>query len=141
MKKTILSLLVLALFAFGGCDLLDADTYNSKEKSVTVDKRTSFDTIYKEFKENKLRAEDKYKDNYYRVTAKVNSIGEAGLLNLKDETKLSMEIRVDGQRVAISATFNKFQKDNLKSISVGDTITFDGECYTANVWSDCRIVK
>lgn len=118
-----------------------ATTESEEETQVSnVDTSVTFDEIYKAYKENELRADDSYKYNRYRITAKVNGMSTGGLLNMTGGATLTMEIRVDSTIVFFYAEFEKEQEEALKTINVGDTITFDGECLSAGSWVDCELV-
>lgn len=106
----------------------------------TVDTSTPFEEIYHEFKDNELRAREKYYDNRYRITATINGMSTTGLLNATGGATLTMETKIDNTIVFFYAEFEKDQEDALKSVNVGDTITFDGTCMSAGSWSDCEIV-
>lgn len=101
----------------------------------------TFDEIYWAYKENILRADEQYKNNRYRITATINGMENGGLLNITGGATLTMEIRVGNTIVFFYATFEKEQEEALKQVSVGDTITFDGECLSAGTWIDCEIVE
>lgn len=101
----------------------------------------TFDEIYKAYKENELRADDKYQYNRYRITAKINGMSTGGLFNLTGGATLTMEKRVGNTIVFFYAEFEKDQEEALKKVNVGDTITFEGECLNAGSWSDCEIVE
>ena len=87
-----------------------------------------------------LRADDVYQYNRYRITAKVNGMETGGLLNLTGGATLTMEKQVDSTIVFFIAEFEKDQEDALKTISVGDTITFEGECLSAGTWENCELI-
>ena len=36
--------------------------------------------------------------------------------------------------------FEKEQEENLKSVKVGDTITFEGKCLDAGNWTECELI-
>lgn len=108
--------------------------------STVVDESVTFDEIYRAYKENELRADDVYQHNRYRITAKVNGMETGGLLNLTGGATLTMEKQVDSTIVFFVAEFEKDQEDALKTISVGDTITFEGECLSAGTWEDCELM-
>ena len=38
------------------------------------------------------------------------------------------------------AKFDKNQEESLKTINVGDTITFEGKCLSAGSWSECKLI-
>ena len=101
----------------------------------------TFAEIYKAYKENKLRADDAYKNNRYEITAKVNGMSTGGIFNITGGATLTMEIRVDNTIVFFYAEFEKEQEEALKAINVGDTITFEGECLSAGSWVECKIIK
>lgn len=115
-------------------------TTESDESSAVVDESVTFDEIYRAYKENELRADDVYQYNRYRITAKVNGMETGGLLNLTGGATLTMEKQVDFTIVFFIAEFEKDQEDALKTISVGDTITFEGECLSAGTWENCELI-
>lgn len=108
--------------------------------SQVVNKNVSFDEIYRAYKENELRADDVYKNNRYRIEAKVNGMSTDGLSNLTGGATLTMETQVDSTIVFFYAEFEKEQEDALKAINVGDTIIFEGECLSAGTWVDCELI-
>lgn len=91
----------------------------------------TFDEIYYAYKENELVADDLYQYNRYRVTAKINGMTNDGLFNMTGGAMLTMETKVDNTIVFFYAEFEKEQEENLKSVKVGDTITFEGKCLDA----------
>lgn len=111
---------------------------SSVEKEI--DLSVSFDEVYRAYKENELRADDTYKGNVYRITAKVNGMKTGGLLNLTGGATLTMEKQIDSTIVFFYAEFEKEQEENLKTINVGDTITFEGKCLSAGTWTDCELI-
>ena len=96
--------------------------------------------IYREFKQNEVRANDKYKNNRYRITARVNKIETDGLFNMTGGATLTMEYKSGDTWVFFSAEFEKEQEESLKTINVGDTITYEGTCLGAGTWTDCELV-
>lgn len=112
----------------------------SDVSSSVIDESVTFDEIYRAYKENELRADDVYQYNRYRITAKVNGMETGGLLNLTGGVTLTMEKQVDSTIVYFIAEFEKDQEESLKTISVGDTITFEGECLSAGTWEDCELI-
>ena len=100
----------------------------------------TFDEIYREYKSNELRADDKYKNNRYEITAKINGMATGGLLNWSGGATLTMETTVDNTIVFFYASFEKEQEEALKSIDVGDEITFEGECLSAGTWIECELI-
>ena len=100
----------------------------------------TFDEIYYAYKENELAADDLYQYNRYRVTAKINGISSDGLLNLTGGAILTLETKVDNTIVFFCAEFEKEQEENLKTVKVGDTITFEGKCLDAGNWSECELI-
>lgn len=111
---------------------------NTTKASNEPQTNVSFDEIYKSFKENELVAKDKYNNNYYTITAKVNGIESDGLYNLTGGATLTMEYKVDNTIVFFLAEFEKEQEEKLKTIKVGDKITFIGKCYNG-AFSDCKL--
>jgi hypothetical protein len=114
---------------------LEAERAEQERLSVT------FEEIYKAYKENELRADDKYQYNRYRITAKINGMSTDGLFNLTGGATLTMEKRVGSTIVFFYAEFEKEQEEALKKINVGDTITFEGECLSAGNWIECEIIE
>lgn len=104
-----------------------------------VEHIVTYDEIYREYKSNELRADDAYKNNRYTITATINGMATGGLLNWSGGATLTMETRVDNTIVFFYAEFEKDQEDALKGVSVGDTITFEGECLSAGSWVDCEL--
>lgn len=105
-----------------------------------VDLAASYEDIYKAYKENELVADDLYKNNRYRVTAKINGMTNDGLFNLTGGAMLTMEKRIGNTIVFFYAEFEREQEENLKAVKVGDTITFTGECLSAGTWVDCELI-
>lgn len=104
----------------------------------SIDSSVTFADIYREFKRNELNAKDLYNGNRYEITGKVNGMSTGGLFNMTGGATLTMEIKVDNTVVFFTAEFEKEQEDNLKQISVGETITFIGTCYGGN-FTDCEL--
>lgn len=111
----------------------------TSEKTSAVGTAT-FDEIYHAYKENDLVADDLYQYNRYRVTAKINGMTNDGLFNLTGGATLTLETKVDNTIVFFYAEFEKEQEENLKTVKVGDTITFEGKCLDAGNWSECELV-
>ena len=106
-----------------------------------VDTSTTYEEIYRAYKANELRADDTYKNNRYRVTAKINGMATGGLFNLTGGATLTMEIRIDNTIVFFYAEFEKEQEESLKTVNVGDTVTFEGECLSAGTWVECELIQ
>ena len=100
----------------------------------------TFDEIYYAYKENELVADDLYQYNRYRVTAKINGMTNDGLFNMTGGAMLTLETKVDNTIVFFHAEFEKEQEENLKSVKVGDTITFEGKCLDAGNWTECELI-
>ncbi len=100
----------------------------------------TFEEIYKAYKENELVADDLYKNNRYQVTAKIDDMTNDGLFNLTGGATLTLEKTIGNTIVVFYAEFEKEQEENLKTVKVGDTITFVGECLSAGGWIDCELV-
>lgn len=115
----------------------ESQTSESTEPVQTV----TFKDIYLAYEENELRADDTYKNNRYVITARVNGMSTGGLFNLTGGATLTMETRVDNTIVFFYAEFEKEQEEALKTINVGDEITFEGECLSAGTWVDCELIQ
>ena len=100
----------------------------------------TFEEIYKAYKENELVADDLYKNNRYQVTAKIDGMTNDGVFNLTGRVTLTLEKTVGNTIVIFYAEFEKDQEENLKTVKVGDTIAFVGECLSAGSWIDCELV-
>ena len=124
------------------CERCDHEETESIEKlpPLTYVEGVDFGEIYRDFKANELRAIDVYRGNRYRITAKVVDISVNELLNLFGGATLTLETRVDNTIVFIIADFGKDQEDALKTINVGDTITYEGECNTYGYWKNCEMI-
>jgi hypothetical protein len=118
--------------------LAESEPQTSEETSEVG--TATFDEIYQAYKENELVADDLYQYNRYRVTAKINGMTNDGLFNLTGGATLTLEAKVDNTIVFFYAEFEKEQEENLKTVKVGDTITFEGKCLDAGNWSECELV-
>lgn len=118
--------------------LAESEPQTSEETSALG--TATFDEIYHAYKENELVADDLYQYNRYRVTAKINGMTNDGLFNLTGGATLTLETNVDNTIVVFYAEFEKEQEENLKTVKVGDTITFEGKCLDAGNWSECELV-
>lgn len=116
----------------------ESETQTTEETSEVG--TATFDEIYYAYKENELVADDLYQYNRYRVTAKINGMTNDGLFNMTGGAMLTLETKVDNIIVFFYAEFEKEQEENLKSVKVGDTITFDGKCLSAGSWSECEMI-
>lgn len=116
----------------------ESEPQTSEETSAVG--TATFDEIYQAYKENELVADDLYQHNRYRVTAKINGMTNNGLFNLTGGATLTLETKVDNTIVFFYAEFEKEQEENLKTVKVGDTITFEGKCLDAGNWSECELV-
>ena len=116
----------------------ESEPQTSEETSAVG--TATFDEIYQAYKENELVADDLYRYNRYRVTAKINGMTNDGLFNLTGGATLTLETKVDNTIVFFYAEFEKEQEENLQTVKVGDTITFEGKCLNAGNWSECELV-
>lgn len=118
----------------------EANSEQSTQGEENAVGTATFEEIYKAYKENELVADDLYEGNRYKVTAKINGMTTDGLANLTGGAMLTLEKKVGKTTVFFCAEFEKEQEENLKTVKVGDTITFIGECGSAGYWSDCELV-
>ena len=116
----------------------ESETQTAEETSEVG--TATFDEIYYAYKENELVADDLYQYNRYRVTAKINGMTNDGLFNMTGGAMLTLETKVDNTIVFFYAEFEKEQEENLKSVKVGDTITFEGKCLDAGNWTECELI-
>lgn len=104
-----------------------------------ADTSVAYGDIYNAYKENELLANDTYRYNRYRITAAIDGMSTGGLLNLTGGATLTMEARVGNTIVYFYAEFEKDQEDALKTVKVGDTITFEGKCIGIGGFTDCEL--
>ena len=116
----------------------ESETQTAEESSEVG--TATFDEIYYAYKENELVADDLYQYHRYRVTAKINGMTNDGLFNMTGGAMLTLETKVDNTIVFFYAEFEKEQEENLKSVKVGDTITFEGKCLDAGNWTECELI-
>lgn len=135
---TIFSCVVILMLPSIEPSPVESEPQTSEETSAVG--AATFDEIYQAYKENELVADDLYQHNRYRVTAKINGITNDGLFNLTGGATLTLETKVDNTIVFFYAEFEKEQEENLKTVKVGDTITFEGKCLDAGNWSECELV-
>lgn len=139
-------IIVITIFSCVAILMLPSIEPSSAESEPQTSEETSevgtatFDEIYQAYKENELVADDLYQYNRYRVTAKINGMTNDGLFNLTGGATLTLETKVDNTIVFFYAEFEKEQEENLKTVKVGDTITFEGKCLDAGNWSECELV-
>ena len=119
---------------------LENSTKSKTQEETAVDLSVDYEDIYTAYKENELRADDTYKNNRYQISAKVNGMSTDGLFNQTGGATLTMETSVGSTIVFFTAEFEKEQEEALKTINVGDTITFQGECLSAGTWVDCELI-
>lgn len=119
---------------------LENSTKSETQEEIVVDLSVDYEDIYTAYKENELRADDTYKNNRYQISAKVNGMSTDGLFNQTGGATLTMETSVGSTIVFFTAEFEKEQEEALKTINVGDTITFQGECLSAGTWVDCELI-
>lgn len=136
--------LVFLIYAFIQIDKsqarLENSTKSETQEETVVDLSVDYEDIYTAYKENELRADDTYKNNRYQISAKVNGMSTDGLFNQTGGATLTMETSVGSTIVFFTAEFEKEQEEALKTINVGDTITFQGECLSAGTWVDCELI-
>ena len=135
---TIFSCVAILMLHSMGPSPAESEPQTSEETSAVG--TATFDEIYHAYKENELVADDLYQYNRYRVTAKINGMTNDGLFNLTGGATLTLETKVDNTIVFFYAEFEKEQEENLKTVKVGDTITFEGKCLDAGNWSECELV-
>lgn len=149
-KKTVLAITAICLaFICAICFIINitvepvknvGNATGIQKNKITYIEGVEFPEIYKAYKENELRADEKYKNNRYRITAKINGMSTDGLLNISGGATLTMELKVENTIVIFYAKFDKNQEESLKTINVGDTITFEGKCLSAGSWSECKLI-
>lgn len=138
----ILVSLILAAVCMGGF-ILDISLNPYKNGYVPPEEEVSavsFSELYRAYKENEIVADEEYKGNRYLVTGEIAGISNDGLLNLGGGATLTINVELGEVIVVLIATFDKDQIESLKSVKVGDTITFAGKCLSYGSWSDCELI-
>lgn len=111
---------------------------NSNSERTTVVTTIDFDTVYKEYKANEVRAEETYGKKRYRVVGNVNALTDDGLMNLMGGVTVTLTRKVGNTTVFFFASFPKDQKEKIMQINAGDDITIVGEMRNLNFFS-CEI--
>lgn len=111
---------------------------NSNSEKTTVVTTIDFDTVYKEYKANEVRAEETYGKKRYRVFGNVNALTDDGLMNLMGGVTVTLTRKVGNTTVFFFASFPKDQKEKIMQINAGDDITIVGEMRNLNFFS-CEI--
>jgi hypothetical protein len=146
---TLIFVIVIVALALSGEDT-PVDPANSQQQAGFSDGDTSvekvdYDEMYQAYKDNEIVANEQYKGNRYCFSAEINGINEGGgLIGLFDSdlgAKLTLVRKVGNTIVYIGAEFDKDQLESLKQVKVGDTITIEGECSSAQYWVECKVVE
>lgn len=111
---------------------------SSNSEKTTVVTTIDFDTVYKEYKANEVRAEETYGKKRYRVVGNVNALTDDGLINLMGGVTVTLTRKVGNTTVFFFASFPKDQKEKIMQINAGDDITIVGEMRNLNFFS-CEI--
>lgn len=111
---------------------------SSNSEKTTVVTTIDFDTVYKEYKANEVRAEETYGKKRYRVVGNVNALTDDGLMNLMGGVTMTLTRKVGNTTVFFFASFPKDQKEKIMQINAGDDITIVGEMRNLNFFS-CEI--
>lgn len=111
---------------------------SSNSEKTTVVTTIDFDTVYKEYKANEVRAEETYGKKRYRVVGNVNALTDDGLMNLMGGVTVTLTRKVGNTTVFFFASFPKDQKEKIMQINAGDDITIVGEMRNLNFFS-CEI--
>lgn len=112
------------------CIILDSVIENSEVKVPKSEYvKLNPQTLYNDYIDNELSADDKYKGNYYYITGKISDIEHF----LNDNY---LEIQFDSTRdktqiIEITAYFNDI--DELKEVKKGDTVTVYGQFHQRSI--------
>lgn len=100
-----------------------------------------FDIIYKAVEDNEIAAKDMYVGNRYVICGTINGMQEDDRLFGEDVINITLEQYVDNTIVFYFAEFydDKWRED-IKQLSVGDTIYFEGTC-EGGYWRDCDLIQ
>lgn len=118
---------------------LESESQTTSEPAAAI----SYEEIYHAYQQNELNADSVYKGNRYQVAARIQKIDSNGvwtLGGLLGGAMLTMEVEVDGETKTFKAEFNKDQEESLKTVNVGDSVTFEGECSGSGLWTECKLV-
>lgn len=99
-----------------------------QEEDTTNYGYVDFNTVYEEYKENEIRAKEKYENKYYDFSGKVDSVSEA----FDDPI---VYVRFDCMEIATCKTtiyFNKEQTSKIATLNKGDEINFTGKISGGN---------
>ena len=124
-KKLIVTSSIIVFIAFL-CIILSGAIENSEVKIPKSEyAELNPQTLYNDYIDNELSADDKYKGNYYYITGEISNIEHF----LTDNY---LEIRFNSTRdktktIEITAYFNNV--DELKEVKKGDTVTVYGKFY------------
>lgn len=111
---------------------------SSQQEAEVLD--ADFGEIYDAYKKNELAAADTYEGNRYKITCEVYAIGDGGLNGILGNISVSASIDYRGTQCVLFCSFDKkTQRESLKEISMGDTITFIGTCCGWGTWEDCEL--
>lgn len=117
----------------------EQDVDNSQSAVV---EELNFAECYYAYKENKLRADDTYKGNRYRITCTFSSVGDGGLNGLLGSLSVTAYAYANGTQCVLWCTFDEdTQREALSKLNKGDQFTFEGICDSWGNWSDCKIVE
>lgn len=101
-----------------------------------------FVTIYNDFQNNELSAEEKHKGKIYTFVGTFEGANDDGLFNtILEEVTVSVKVQYNNKIYNLDCSFDKEWIDQLKGFNKGDEIFFKGECYSWGVWNDCEIVS
>lgn len=118
----------------GYVEALGDEAKSNAKDYIQVD----YKKLYKDYEENAIAADEKYKDKLIQVTGKIDKIFREVMGHPY------VTFKVDKYFDHVQAVFDKDEEKNITKLKKGQTITVRGRCKgkTINVWLDeCIIVK
>lgn len=119
MKKLICIIMaMLFVFGFSACSGSNAETENKTYAPATV---MDLNTIFADFYNNEMKAKETHEGQRYRITATATDITENSVTVTED---IKHPYSVGSFRITLY--FDESQIDFIKSLSRGNTVTFEG---------------
>jgi hypothetical protein len=128
-----------ALFLVLGCG--QTEKPNQTQNPVAAPVAIKADVLTREYKDNELAADEKYKNKVLEVSGKISNIAEVmGNITVDLEGHKENGVNI----ISVQCSFPQSEKPNLTKLKTGQNITFQGtnEGMTLNLYvglADCKI--
>lgn len=150
-RMIILSVLVLVLL-LGGLGYLGLQYIHYSNTSASADTRLEemgikdqsdldFAAYEKDYAAGVAAANKKYQGQTVTITGEVTSKPTVALMAVSDEASVLIKKTVNGTNLSIVAKFNQEDMAMLKTVKVGDVLTFTGECNNEYSFANCKVVE